>query len=134
MRIIKNIFVLVVSIVLLIGAGLYILLMNPFVYIPEMARDLPSNIAAARSVFQNKLVNMFPLGTNESELVEALRGQRFQITRVEPEGSSGEAEQMWRAFYRYEKFPCSYVLYVQWESDKNENLRKIEADRRLICL
>ena len=126
---IKKILLITIGAVLVIGAGLYLWLMNPFVYIPTIGRDLPSNIASARQTFKERVASTYPVGTPAADLIADLHKQKFKLAVSDKsDGDIGVAT------YNYSRFPCSYSLSIEWETDMQSNLSKIQGDRRLSCL
>lgn len=116
---------------LLALGSLYLLyiIFNPFVYIPDLGKDLPSNIAKARDTYSERVVNEFPIGTSLEKFTQELNDRRFEINPGLQSGNGGGS-----AVYRYEKFPCSFSLIVKWELDIDDNLSVIQGDRIVTCL
>jgi hypothetical protein len=129
LKIIKKFLLGTVFVILVTGAALYLWLMNPFVNIPVVGRDLPSNIASARKIFKERVAHNYPIGTPAANLITDLQKQKFKL--VISDKSNGD---IGIATYDYSRLPCSYSLIIEWETDMRSNLSSVKGDRRLSCL
>ena len=99
-KILREIVILLMWILVLGSLYLLYILFNPFVFIPDFGKDLPSNIAKARETYNERVVNEFPIGTSLEKLTQELSDRRFEIYPGLQSGDSGNS-----AFYRYPSAP-----------------------------
>ena len=89
--------------------------------VPEIGRNLPSSFEIAELEFKKRIENTFPVGTAESEIVERLGEQGFQIKKS-------------YASYEQSGFPCTKVWRVLWKTDETGNIISTNAVYGGICL
>jgi len=91
--------------------------------LPALAKDLPSDVEAADSVFESRIRNRFPAGTPEQEVVQTLAGQGFSIA---PEGNV--------ATFEDSNVVCRLIWRVSWQTDAERKLTWIDAVYGGLCL
>lgn len=121
MKIIKRILLVLLLFVLVSGTGLYLWLVDPFVHVPSIAENLPSNVELARRTFKDRVSDSYPIGSPEAELIEELQKQKFKLNIIDKTKDSINS-----AMYSYAS--------IEWITDKESNLVEIHGDRRLHCL
>jgi hypothetical protein len=93
--------------------------------IPPIARDLPSNIAAADIEFKERLRSRFSIGMAESDLVRDLQAQGFRSP----------------VSYRDTKYvtfstisiPCELTWSVGWRADPEGKITDIDGSYSATC-
>ena len=116
-----------ITLLIAVGVFLYIKLYNPFVYIPLLARETPAQLNPSSKAFNERITRAYPIGMPEAELIKALQAERMKIT------NNANKPYTKSAWYSYSRFPCAYVITIQWDTD-NGHIRIINGQYRASCL
>ena len=90
---------------------------------PSMAEGLPKTFAPNSPEFDMRVKERFPVGSNESLLIEELQNEQFKIS------FNGSVRS---ATFKSHSIACGETWVIQWTTD-NERLRKIDGSYRQVC-
>jgi hypothetical protein len=93
--------------------------------IPRIARNLPSNIAAADMQFKERLRSQFPVGMAESDLVHDLNDQGFR-----PPLSFRDTKY---ATFSTTSIPCELTWAVIWHVDQESKVIDVDGSYSASC-
>jgi hypothetical protein len=93
--------------------------------VPPIARDLPSNIAAAEVEFKERLKSRYLVGTTESDLVRGLQAQGFR-----PPVSYRDSKY---ATFSTTSIPCELTWSVSWRADPEGKITDIDGSYSAAC-
>ncbi len=94
---------------------------------PSMARNLPSNYLVAQTEFKERVNDAFPIGINNTVIVESLSKQGFSL-----DTSNVTSEKV--ASFSISGFICRDDWIIHWTVDENDTLSTIRAQYYLTCL
>ena len=93
--------------------------------VPPIARDLPSNIAAADIEFKERLKSRFPVGMAESDLVGDLKVQGFRAP-VSYRASTYTT-------FSTTSIPCELTWTVIWHADPEGKVLDVDGSYSASC-
>jgi hypothetical protein len=91
--------------------------------LPKIARDLPSVVAAARPAFDRRVKSRFPLGSQESALLNELRIEGFTITSTNPASAALTVHHL----------ACNLRYSIRWRAE-NRKITSVAGDYDPSCL
>ena len=96
---------------------------------PKLADGLPRNFGPTPD-FDKRLVEQFPVGSNESQLTAELKREKFVFRGV------GDAEKAYEfaAVYDRHDFPCREVWTVLWNTESGRITAIAGRDSGDLCL
>lgn len=96
---------------------------------PRIGRDLPSAFADARPIFDKRVKEHFPIGSDETTLLSELRTERFKIdtgtTPASPYGAS--------AAFTAHQLVCKKTWAIFWNTSSGK-ITAIAGDYGASCL
>jgi hypothetical protein len=95
---------------------------------PRIGRDLPKGAGYAQ-YFNDRVVQRFPVGSDQNKLVTELKNERFEITET-PDPTS---RYRFSAAYQVNSIVCREAWTIRWNSEQGV-IKEIHADSRAICL
>jgi hypothetical protein len=95
---------------------------------PPIGKDLPSNFAAARPVFDQRIKQRFPVGSSERELLGELARESFKINP-----SAHAADSPRSASYESSSMVCKLLWVVDWSAEDGR-ITDIQGDYGSVCL
>lgn len=98
--------VLAAAIFLVLAGGSLFLVRQLMLPVPEVGRDLPSEIAVAKEEFRSRVATKYVAPMPVSELVSQLRSEGFTIR-----------EKYNFAEFKKSSFPCTREMRIHWEAD-----------------
>jgi hypothetical protein len=93
--------------------------------VPPIARDLPSNIAAAEIEFKERLKSRYLVGTTDSDLVRDLQAQGFR-----PPVSYRDRKY---ATFCTTSIPCKLTWTVVWHVDQESKVHDVDGSYSATC-
>jgi hypothetical protein len=93
--------------------------------VPTIARDLPSNIAAADIEFKERLRSRFLVGMAENDLVRDLQAQGFQAPVSYRDSKY--------ATFSTTSIPCELTWSVIWRADPEGKITDIDGSYSATC-
>jgi hypothetical protein len=95
---------------------------------PPIGRNLPSQFAEARPVFNQRVTERFPTGSSEQALVTELRREGFVLTAISPPD-----EYQSRATYTAGQIVCKATWTIVWGA-ADAKITAIAANYGAVCL
>ena len=96
---------------------------------PKIGRDLPRTFADARPVFDKRIRELFPIGSDEAALLTELRTERFKIQAETTSPSQYESS----AVFTANQLVCSATWAIHWSSAGGK-VTAITGDYGATCL
>ena len=96
---------------------------------PPIGRGLPAAFADARPVFDKRVKEHFPVGTDAEKLLAELHREAFTIT----EASTPLNRYRFSATYEAHQFPCNLSWTIWWNAEKSL-IKDIAGDYGATCL
>jgi hypothetical protein len=110
-----------------------------------LAANLPANFKEASSVFRSRIIERFPVGSNEEQLISVLSKQGFRRNHsdyvsvwFEPGVTFNQSDERSNILTLTPgpglSFPCRLVWNVTWRSNSNGQITEIYAEYHGICV
>jgi hypothetical protein len=96
---------------------------------PPIGRELPAVFAEARPVFDKRVRQRFPVGSEEAKLLAELHSEAFTLK----EASDPSTRYRYSATYTAHKLVCNLSWTVSWNSEKGK-ITDIAGDYGATCL
>jgi hypothetical protein len=94
---------------------------------PRIGRGLSNDVQQARTAFDQRVKEQFPVGSPEKALREELRRQRFVLV------PSTDRPSEHSAIYEDGQLVCRVTWVVLWSADV-DRITHVAGDRRDVCL
>ena len=95
---------------------------------PEIGSSLPSDFQQARPDFDQRVKELFPVGSDETRLLAELHRQHFAISRAADTSHYSNS-----ATYEAHQFVCDLLWTISWSADAGR-IKEIAGEYRNFCL
>jgi hypothetical protein len=96
---------------------------------PVIGRDLPRSWSDRTPYFDNRVKQRFPIGSDETKLLEELRNERFSISDIH----DPSRHFTFSALYEHSDLACRETWMISWRADHGK-VANIQGNYRQVCL